>query len=138
MSNHVYDEILNYLVDHIQRLAPDEQEWLLNNLIDLVRQRMAETEEPTHSLLELEGLGAEIMKGAYSELLYEEALYSVRRLKPEQQLELFRDLAGSVLPKAKIGPQHNVMEFEGVAGDFWQGIDVKQYIEEERNSWDKE
>lgn len=135
MSNHVYDEILNYLVDQIQRLAPDDQEWLLNNLIDLVRERMAETEDPTHSLLELEGLGAEIMKGAYSEYLYEEALHSVRRLKPEDQLELFKDLASSMLPKTK---QHNVMEFKGAAGDFWQGIDVQQFIEEERDSWDKE
>jgi len=78
------------------------------------------------------------MKGVYEEYLYEEALCSVRRLKPEDQLELFKYLASSVLPKAKIRPRHNVMEFEGAAKDFWQGIDVKQYIEEERNSWDRE
>ena len=137
MDKYIDDTILN-LADQIQRLAPDEQEWLLNNLTDLVRERMTEIGEPTHSLLELEGLGAEMMKGAYEEYLYEEALYSVRRLKPEDQFKLFKDLASSILPKAKIGPQHNVMEFEGAAGDFWKGIDVKQYIEEERNSWDKE
>lgn len=84
MANHVYDEIVNYVVDQIKRLAPDEREWLLSNLSDLVRERMTN------------------------------------------------------LPSAKIGPRHNVMEFKGVAKDFWQGIDVKQYIEDERNSWERE
>ena len=67
---------------------------------------------------------------------YEEALNYVIHLKPEDQLELFKFLAGSVLHKARIGPQHNVMEFRGVAKDFWQGVDVEKYIDEERNSWE--
>lgn len=136
MSNHAYDDILNYVVDQIQKLAPDEQEWLLDNLIDLVRERITNANEPTHSLLELEGLGAELWKESYSEILYEEALHYVKRLKREDQLELFKFLAGSVLQKARIGPQHNVMEFRGAAKDFWQGVDVEKYIEEERNSWE--
>jgi len=49
MAKHIDDAILNYLADQIQRLAPDEQEWLLNNLTGLVRERMTEIGEPTHT-----------------------------------------------------------------------------------------
>jgi hypothetical protein len=70
---------------------------------------------------------------------YEEALKYVIRLSDEDKLELFKFLANVLLPKIKITtPQRNVMEFEGVGGDAWKGIDVKQFIEEERNSWDRE
>lgn len=117
MSDHAYDEIVNYVVDQIQKLAPDEQEWLIDNLTELVRERVTNS------------------KYSYT---YEEAWHYVRRLKPEDQLQLFKEIATSVLPKAKIVQKHNVMEFEGIAKDFWQGIDVKQFIEEERNSWDRE
>src|SRR5260370_9730277 len=107
MYNHAYDDILNYVVDQIQKLAPDEQEWLLDNLIDLVRERITNANEPTHSLLELEGLGAELWKESYSEILYEEALHYVKRLKREDQLELFKFLARALLQKARIGAQRN-------------------------------
>lgn len=70
---------------------------------------------------------------------YEEALKYVIRLSDEDKLELFKFLANVLLPKIKIAaPQHNVMEFRGIAGDAWKGVDIKQYIEEERNSWDRE
>jgi hypothetical protein len=69
---------------------------------------------------------------------YEEALKYVIRLSDEDKLELFKFLANVLLPKIKIAtPQRNVMEFEGIAEDAWKGIDVKQFIEEERNSWDR-
>ena len=115
MSNHACDDILNYVVDKIQKLAPDEQEWLLENLTKLVREKVTNS------------------KYTYT---FEEARHYVIHLKSEEQLELFKFLAGSVLQKASIGPQHNVMEFRGAAKDFWQGVDVEKYIEEERNSWE--
>ena len=115
MSTHGYDDILNYVVDQIQKLAPDEQEWLLENLGELVRERVTNS------------------KYTYT---YEKAQHYVIHLKPEEQLKLFKFLAGSVLQKAKIGSQHNVMEFRGIARDFWQRVDVEKYIDEERNSWE--
>jgi hypothetical protein len=31
---------------------------------------------------------------------------------------------------------HNIMEFKGFAKEIWKDVDIKKYIEEERNSWD--
>jgi hypothetical protein len=68
---------------------------------------------------------------------YEDVLKQVLLLSPEDQLELLKFLADIVLPQVKVRPQHSVLEFRGMGKELWQGIDVKQYIEEERNSWEK-
>lgn len=69
---------------------------------------------------------------------YEEILSQARKLSLEDQARLVETLSKLVRAPIQAMPKHNVMEFRGVAGDFWQGIDVKQYIEEERNSWRSE
>jgi hypothetical protein len=68
---------------------------------------------------------------------YEDVLKQVLLLSPEDQLELLKFLADIVLPWVTVRPQHSVLEFRGMGKELWQGIDVKQYIEEERNSWEK-
>ncbi|HZS75058.1 MAG TPA: hypothetical protein VFA41_00465 [Ktedonobacteraceae bacterium] len=78
MTTNNYQEILHEIIQKINQLSIDEQEQLLEALTLIIRGRSADSEEPWHSLLELEGLGSEI----------------------------------------------------------WQGIDLRKYIEEERNSWD--
>jgi len=69
---------------------------------------------------------------------YEDVLNRARLLSPEEQLQLVEELAAIVRQRVKDThrPKHNVMEFRGVAKDFWKDIDVKKFIEEERNSWD--
>jgi len=71
-----------------------------------------------------------------SNYTYEEALNYVMHIKPEDQFELFKFLASSVLFQATIRPQHSITEFRGLGKELWQGIDVKKYIEGERNSWE--
>jgi hypothetical protein len=57
MSNYIYDEIL----DQAQRLTPDEQLRLVEDLVaSLRRQGKA---RPKHSIMELRGLGKELWKG---------------------------------------------------------------------------
>ena len=68
---------------------------------------------------------------------YEDVLKQVCLLSPKDQLELLKFLADIVLPRVTVRPQHSVLEFRGMGKELWQGIDVKQYIEEERNSWEK-
>lgn len=46
------------------------------------------------------------------------------------------DLAKLLRQRVAQRPKHNVMEFRGAAKDYWKDIDVKKFIEEERNSWD--
>jgi hypothetical protein len=69
---------------------------------------------------------------------YEEVLDQARKLSLVDQARLVEELAILVRVRIQAWPKHSVLEFEGVAKDFWQGIDVKQYIEEERNAWDRE
>jgi hypothetical protein len=69
---------------------------------------------------------------------YEEVLDQARKLPLVDQARLVEELAILVRARIQAWPKHRVLEFEGVAKDFWQGIDVKQYIEEERNAWDRE
>jgi uncharacterized protein (DUF488 family) len=69
---------------------------------------------------------------------YEEVLDQACKLSLVDQARLLEELAKLVRARIQVRPEHSVMEFRGVAKDFWQGIDVKQYVEEERNSWDRE
>lgn len=59
MLTSTYEEVL----DKVQRLTPDEQLRLLEDLAAIIRGRIKNTAEPVHSLLELEGLGEEVWEG---------------------------------------------------------------------------
>jgi hypothetical protein len=69
---------------------------------------------------------------------YDEVLNQARNLLLEEQARLVEELAKLVRARIQAWPKHSVLEFRGMGKEFWQGIDVKQYIEEERNSWDRE
>lgn len=68
--------------------------------------------------------------------VYHEVLEKAQTLSPEEKLqlagELIEDARHYVIPRRK----HSVMEFQGMAKKFWEGVDVAKYIDEERNSWD--
>ncbi|HLQ30818.1 MAG TPA: hypothetical protein VK140_16410 [Ktedonobacteraceae bacterium] len=73
MSNYIYDEIL----DQAQRLPPDEQLRLLEELAAHIR--LLVKPRPKHSILELEGLGAEVWKGVDVEKYIDEERNSWER-----------------------------------------------------------
>ncbi len=54
MSTHAYEEVLN----RVQRLTPDEQLRLLEDLAAIVRRRVMA--RPKHRITEFKGLGKEI------------------------------------------------------------------------------
>lgn len=69
---------------------------------------------------------------------YEEVLDQVRNLSLLDQASLLEKLAKLVRIRIQTWPEHSVRELRGLGKELWQGIDVEKYIEEERNSWDKE
>lgn len=71
-----------------------------------------------------------------SQNLYQEILEHFQELTPKEQRRLREDSDKILDAQSKGRPKkrHNVMEFKGVAGDFWRGIDIQKYIEEERRS----
>ncbi len=67
--------------------------------------------------------------------LYEQAKRSVEALTPTEQLRLVSELAASL--SAELAPQpRSLMELEGLGREVWQGVDVAEYLRQERSSWD--
>jgi hypothetical protein len=69
---------------------------------------------------------------------YQQVLHQVLKLSPEEQLQLIADLIENIRQTCRIEakPRYSIMELKGLGKEVWQGIDVDQYIAEERASWD--
>ena len=66
---------------------------------------------------------------------YERAKRSVEALAPMEQLRLVSELAAGL--SAELDPQpRSLMELEGLGREVWQGVDVEEYLRQERASWD--
>jgi len=75
-------------------------------------------------------------KERMSTYAYEELLDRAQQLTPDEQLRLLEDLAEIIRQRVAQQSKHNVMEFRGMAKEFWHGVDVEKFINEERDSWD--
>jgi len=73
MSSYVYDEVLN----QAQHLTPEDQLRLVEDLVANIRRQGKA--RPKHSILELEGLGAEVWKGVDVEKYIDEERNSWER-----------------------------------------------------------
>ena len=69
---------------------------------------------------------------------YEEVLDQARKLSLVDQARLMEELAKIVRIHIQEQSEHSVRELRGLGKELWRSIDVERYIEEERNSWDKE
>jgi acyl-CoA reductase-like NAD-dependent aldehyde dehydrogenase len=69
---------------------------------------------------------------------YEELLDQVRKLSVLEQARLLEELAKLVRAHIQEWFEHSVLELRGLGKELWRGIDVEKYIEEERNSWERE
>jgi len=72
-----------------------------------------------------------------AELRFDDYVRGIARLRPDEQLSLI-EIISSRLKKTIKGrkAKHSIMELEGLGADMWKGIDVQQYLSEERKSWD--
>jgi hypothetical protein len=75
-----------------------------------------------------------------SSYAYQEILEKVLQLPSEEKLKLIEAILADLRRTHEIGkePPRNIMDYEGFAKDLWKGIDVQEYLNEERNSWDRE
>jgi hypothetical protein len=70
-------------------------------------------------------------------LTYDDYIKGIRTLKPEEQLSLIEIITGRLkkrISKKKI--KHSILELEGLGAEIWKGIDIKEYLRKERESWD--
>jgi hypothetical protein len=66
---------------------------------------------------------------------YQEVLNLVKQLTIDKQLRLLEELTAMVHHQSTTEPEHNIMEFKGIAKGTWAGVDVQAYINQERDSW---
>jgi hypothetical protein len=69
---------------------------------------------------------------------YNKILRQVQLLSYEEQLKLLEELTTLVRLHDKPVPLHSILEFEGLGKEIWEGVDVQEYINQERASWDEE
>jgi hypothetical protein len=48
---------------------------------------------------------------------------------------LLEDLAVILRQRIPSKPKHSILEFEGLGKEMWEGVNVEDYINEERDSW---
>lgn len=68
--------------------------------------------------------------------VYGQILKQVKGLSRDDRLRLLADIETFIREEDNQESEHNVTEFRGFAKELWKGVDVKKYLEEERNSWD--
>ena len=66
---------------------------------------------------------------------YYEALRAIRELNPEDWLDILVDVTNMLRAAPLHRSRHSVMELEGLGAEFWQQIDIDEYIKAERASW---
>ena len=65
-------------------------------------------------------------------LSVEELIEAAKRLPAEERARLVRALTS--LPAE---PRYHITELRGLGKEVWQGIDAQEYIDQERDSWER-
>ena len=72
-----------------------------------------------------------------SENLYRIVFSQARQLPTEEQFRLLEDLAAMLRKGITRKPKHRITELEGLGKEIWEGVDVDEYIRQERESWER-
>jgi hypothetical protein len=66
---------------------------------------------------------------------YDQAKRSVEALPAADQMRLISELAGRLSGQVEGQPHRSLLELRGLGKDIWQGVDVDEYLRQERSSW---
>jgi hypothetical protein len=69
---------------------------------------------------------------------YLTVLQMAGELPLEEQLQLLEELVTFIRHGIQTPRKHSITELRGLGKDTWEGIDVEKYINDERNSWDRQ
>lgn len=67
---------------------------------------------------------------------YEQVVNMTKRLNLPEQLQLLETLTRIVRDQVVQSQPHSIVELEGLGADIWQDVDVQEYVEQERRSWE--
>lgn len=77
-----------------------------------------------------------MMSNTKETLTYDDYVRGIQTLKPEEQLSLIELLSARLKKSvAEKRIKHSILELEGLGAEIWEGIDVKEYLRKERESW---
>lgn len=62
-----------------------------------------------------------------------ELLAEIQKLTPEDQYKLLEELV--LLLKNKSKEKHDIEELKGLGKDIWSSVDIDEYVNKERESW---
>ena len=71
-----------------------------------------------------------------SKEIYNSIVEQIRQLSFDEQLQLLEDLIRIIRWQVTGNSKRSILEFEGCGKEIWEGIDLDQYIENERKSWE--
>ena len=77
-------------------------------------------------------------KETLSTQAYHYILDHLQRLTPDELVQLQKDLEMLIRLQEKPKPLQNVRELRGANKETLKNMDVEEYIEEERKSWERE
>lgn len=67
---------------------------------------------------------------------YRQVMNQARRLSRDEQWQLVEELLETIRHQEPRKRKHSIRELKGLGKEMWQSVDVDQYLEEERDSWD--
>ena len=70
-----------------------------------------------------------------SDNLYDRAKRSVEALGPADRLRLIAGVIARLSGELEPHPRRSLLELQGLGKDVWQGIDVDEYLRQERSGW---
>lgn len=70
-------------------------------------------------------------------LTYQDYAEGIQHLAPEEQLGLIEVISAVLKKSLKTRKKrHSILELEGLGAEVWKGVDPKEYLHRERQSWD--
>ncbi|MBK9166662.1 MAG: hypothetical protein IPM24_04265 [Bryobacterales bacterium] len=66
---------------------------------------------------------------------YDRAKRSVEALGPADQLRLIAELIARLSGELDRQPRRSLLELQGLGKSVWQGVDIEEYLRQERSSW---
>jgi hypothetical protein len=66
---------------------------------------------------------------------YNKVISEIKTLNLSDQLRLLEEMATLIRKKTGKTKTRSILELKGKGKDIWKGLNVKNYIDEERSSW---
>lgn len=69
---------------------------------------------------------------------YGDDVQGIYQLSPEEFVDVLECISGALKQRMGQNPAtHSIMELEGLGAEIWEEIDAREYVRQERASWDE-